>query len=221
LHGETRCAASAASAHTATTAALRRRRRRRERGRGEKERCWARNQAHGRRKLRVGRRNRAACEEVVRRAVSGRRTGRPDAQARLEWRRRALLALGACAQSWARWAAAAAGRIGLGARPACWAGHLARARAGNWAGRGGPRGCRRVRARGREPSAALGWRGSWAERGWRAGLRRARAGASAGLGRALSWPTREGWRGWAEGEEREGKGGAGGLAEMGQGRGLG
>jgi hypothetical protein len=70
--GETRCAASAASAHTATTAALRRRRGRRERGRGEEERCRARNQAHGRRKLCVGRRNRAACEEVVRLAVSRR-----------------------------------------------------------------------------------------------------------------------------------------------------
>jgi hypothetical protein len=67
--------------------------------------------------------------------------------------------------------------------------------------------------------------GSWAEqragpRGSSGAVGRA-GGKNRELGRALSWPTREGWRGWAEGEERGGKGGRGWAARNGPGKGAG
>jgi hypothetical protein len=141
---------------------------------------------------------------------------RPDAWDRLKRRRRALalhaLDAVACAQRalatgprrWTQQARA------LGTRRARWAERPSAGglRARRWAGR------RRARALGAGPRRAQAHEGgSWRGAGARGGNRE--------LGRALSWPTREGWRGWAEGEEREGKGGAGGLPEMGQGRGLG
>jgi hypothetical protein len=163
----------------------------------------ARRSGVGRETRHSGEENCASGEEIVRRAkkscvwrFQGDEQGAPDTRARLERRRRTLLALGACAQG----ALAALGHD-RGAGPAghralgrqSWAAaraRLARASAGSWAEqRAGPRG--RELARGGGEAGAGPPRCAWAHEG-----------ALARVGR---------------GEKREGGGGTAGPAELGQG----